>query len=145
MSRGGKRVGGKGKSYGQRTDLNAVAPASSQRPFGEQAQQMRSMAAVPVAPSPTAAAPGIEGMLAGFGGLPQTQPLDRPTERPGEPLTAGVPFGPGPGPEMIPRPLPNDPLVHAAATLNQLGDVADPQTAQYRALLNAVAGNSGAV
>jgi hypothetical protein len=27
--------------------------------------------------------------------------LDRPTERPGEPLTAGLPSGPGPGPEAL--------------------------------------------
>lgn len=38
--------------------------------------------------------------------LPPVQPgemgaLDRPTERPGEPVTAGLPSGPGPGPEAL--------------------------------------------
>jgi hypothetical protein len=33
-------------------------------------------------------------------------PLDRPTERPNEPVTAGSPFGPGPGPEALAAPLP---------------------------------------
>lgn len=31
----------------------------------------------------------------------QVVPLDAPTQRPGEPLTAGLPHGPGPGPEAL--------------------------------------------
>jgi len=31
-------------------------------------------------------------------------PLFAPTERPDEPITAGAPFGPGPGPRTLPRP-----------------------------------------
>lgn len=32
-------------------------------------------------------------------------PLFAPTERPDEPITAGAPFGPGPGPVVRPRPV----------------------------------------
>jgi len=33
--------------------------------------------------------------------MPQITPLDAPTERPDEPVTAGAPSGPGPGPEAL--------------------------------------------
>jgi hypothetical protein len=33
--------------------------------------------------------------------VPQVTPLNAPTERPEEPVTAGAPMGPGPGPESI--------------------------------------------
>jgi hypothetical protein len=33
--------------------------------------------------------------------LPAITPLTAPTSRPQEPLTAGAPFGAGPGPEML--------------------------------------------
>lgn len=52
-------------------------------------QQGAAMAATPAAPTgPTAAD------LAGL--------LDRPSERPDEPVSAGAPFGAGPGPEALP-------------------------------------------
>jgi hypothetical protein len=35
-------------------------------------------------------------------------PIDRPTERPNEPVTAGNPLGAGPGAEILPQPLPAD-------------------------------------
>lgn len=35
-------------------------------------------------------------------------PLDAPTARPGEPLTAGIPLGPGPGPEVLTNPVGGD-------------------------------------
>lgn len=69
-------------------------------------------------------------------------PLTAPTNRPGEPLTAGLQGGAGPGPEAL-APPPN-PLVHAVATLNALGKTADPGTARIRAWLNATLNNSGA-
>lgn len=33
--------------------------------------------------------------------MPKITPLDAPTERPDEPVTAGAPSGPGPGPEAL--------------------------------------------
>lgn len=46
-------------------------------------------------PQPSAAPPAQAGPLV----LPPS--LDAPTERPEEPLTAGSPSGPGPGPEAL--------------------------------------------
>jgi hypothetical protein len=34
-------------------------------------------------------------------GAPPIIPLHAPSQRPGEPVTAGVPVGPGPGPEVL--------------------------------------------
>lgn len=43
--------------------------------------------------------------------LPDVRPgelaFNRPTERPSEPVTAGAPFGPGPGPAQVPGPMPD--------------------------------------
>ena len=78
MARGGERLGRPGQAYSNRTDLMAnpqkTAPAPAPRP--------RQPAASPMA------------------GLSLT-PLDAPTQRPDEPVTAGAPVGPGPGPEAI--------------------------------------------
>jgi hypothetical protein len=66
------------------------------------------------APSPPPAVPpGAHG------------PIDRPTERPGEPVTAGAPLGAGPGPEAIP-PGPSN-----------------PQNTNLSALLSSIAQSSG--
>lgn len=69
-------------------------------------------------------------------------PLDAPTQRPNEPLTAGLPSGPGPGPGALAAP---DPLVKAAAVLNTLGHNADPYSARLRDLVNATLHNQGAL
>lgn len=119
MARGGRRVGTTGTKYTNRNDLRngprkpstpAAAPAGNQ-PFGAQADQLRSLQALPLATQPngpsTNAGPGVavtgatpppDG--AAPGSLP---PLNRPTDRPGEPVTAGSPSGPGPGPNALPQ------------------------------------------
>ena len=80
-------------AYGQRTDLNMPATAVPGQTYGEAGKQMAAQRAVPMAApaapvAPTATQrPTIEP--GSFG------PLDRPTERPNEPLTAGAPFGAG--------------------------------------------------
>lgn len=61
-------------------------PMTARRPqYGDQAAQAQATAAVPVGPAPGDAPP----------------PLMRPSERPGEPVTAGAPVGAGPGPEAL--------------------------------------------
>jgi hypothetical protein len=70
-----------------------------------------------------------------------TQILSAPTARPGEPLTHGMPFGPGGGPEVL---QPPDPRQTTAAILNALGTEIDPQTKRLRDVLNAQLGNQGA-
>ena len=122
MARGGKRVGTVGRGYSNRSDLQRgprkpdtprVAPASSSQPHGTQAAQLRSLQALPSAPAAPvevnappangtgAAPPAPEGIAPGS--LPA---LDRPTERAGEPLTAGINSGMGPGAEALPPPPP---------------------------------------
>jgi hypothetical protein len=56
--------------------------------YGEGARQRASQRMVPPGPSPT--------------GEVDLGPLNRPTEAPNEPITAGLPMGAGPGPEAIP-------------------------------------------
>lgn len=56
--------------------------------YGEATRQRASQRMVPTGPSPT--------------GEVELGPFDRPTETPDEPVTAGLPIGPGPGPEAIP-------------------------------------------
>ncbi len=117
MPRGGKRYGTPGKAYGNRSDLRVPNMQAPSPQYGVRAQQQAAQRAVPIAapatdvpPPPTApaggAAPaGAGGALGGGGALPvlpgQVTPLDAPTERPDEPVTAGVPLGPGPGPEAL--------------------------------------------
>ena len=90
--------------YAQRTDLLAPKAAPGQT-YGEAGRQLAAQRAVPMGnPTPTAAPrPQATAPAAGSMG-----PLDRLTERPNEPVTAGNPLGAGPGPEVIPQPLPSD-------------------------------------
>ena len=88
-------------AYANRTDLQnpaqkiarQVAPGQT---YGEGAAQMRSQQAVPMGRSPVEVAPQRPRPVPGTIGA-----LTRPTERPNEPITAGSPFGPGPGPEVM--------------------------------------------
>lgn len=105
--RGGKRQGAQGRSYAERTDLNQAPRAVPSQTYGDGARQIEAQRAAPLpsAPSPGAAAssqggtsppgmagPELMGLLAALPGLGD------PSTRPSEPLTAGLPFGPGPGP-----------------------------------------------
>lgn len=104
--RGGARSGTPGKSYGNRTDLNTatqpVRVAPSQQ-YGQGVQQEAAQQAMPLpnntgmpaaAPAPQAppVAPAVPGELG---------PLDRPTSRPGEHVSTGLPMGGGAGPEAM--------------------------------------------
>lgn len=89
MPKGGSRNGTPGRSYGSRTDLNAVKPltprAAPGQTYGAATAQVAAQEAVPMAAAPEPLAP-----------------LNRPSERPTEPVTAGMNMGPGPGSEAIP-------------------------------------------
>lgn len=109
--RGGKRQGKSGTAYAQRSDLTQAPSAAPGQTYGVQAQQLRAQQQVPLpkqappstpapggsapagTPPPAGAAPPI-----GPGGL---GPLNAPSDRPNEPITAGMPTGPGPGPEAL--------------------------------------------
>lgn len=107
MPRGGPRQGAPGQAYANRTDMQAVKVATGQ-PYGVAKQQAESQKVVPLAgrtsPGPSAspaAAPARQAKPPGpHPG--QITPLDAPTMRPGEPVTAGLSVGAGPGVEANP-------------------------------------------
>jgi hypothetical protein len=113
MPRGGRRTGTPGASYSNRSDLNRpVAPqAATGQQYGKRAEQMAAQRAMPIAPPPTdavptasppGATPATRGLSAPSGPLAgQVVPLDAPSARPGEPVTAGLSVGAGPGPEVL--------------------------------------------
>src|ERR1017187_9642011 len=95
-----------------RSDLTRpTAQAVPGQGYGEAAQQRAAQQQIPMGlPS----APGPSSPGAGPGGAPPTPPpgppipepmsngpLTRPTERPNEPVTHGLPMGPGGGPEVL--------------------------------------------
>ena len=109
MARGGARTGTPGKTYGNRSDLTQPIRAVNNEPYGQKQALLAAQKAIPLpseqgaaAPSPsqatmpvgTAAAPGPPV-------LPGQNDFTRPTDRPAEPVTAGLPIGPGPGPEAL--------------------------------------------
>lgn len=118
MARGGRRNGQAGKAYPNRTDLNkklpVQAPPSSQ--YGERTQLEQAQQAVPMGGNPNPVPQGSVGSGGpGPGPLVQAGGLGafaRPSANPAEPVTAGVPSGPGPGPEILNRPgaITTDPL-----------------------------------
>lgn len=112
MPRGGKRRGTPGTAYGNRTDLTTQAPSAAPgQTYGVAAAQLRAQQQVPL-PKQAAPPPAAGGGAAGSSSPatpaapPMTPPgalgpLDAPTQRPDEPITAGLNTGPGPGPEAL--------------------------------------------
>jgi len=91
------------EQYSNRTDLQNPAQkvakmAAKGQTYGKAAEQMRAQAAVPVAQAPTDTAPPppMPGQIADLGA---------PTNRPNEPITTGMSFGAGAGPEIVPTRL----------------------------------------
>jgi hypothetical protein len=87
------------KQYPNRSDLRnpakkIAAKAAPGQTYGEAGKQMAAQRAVPMAAPPTDVAPTATPQQPRV--APGSMgPLNRPTERPDEPLTAGAPFGPG--------------------------------------------------
>jgi hypothetical protein len=88
------------KQYPNRSDLRnsakLPAKAATGQTYGEAGKQLAAQRAVPMAAPPTAVAPVATQPPVAPGSM---GPLNRPTERPDEPLTAGAPFGPGTTPQ----------------------------------------------
>lgn len=109
---GGARQGQPGQSYANRSDLRTQkvsVPPSAEYGQGERlrrAQQAVPMAAAPPVPSP--ATGGAAPPPRPWASPEDTPTLTAPTTRPDEPLEAGLPFGPGPGPEALGPPPMND-------------------------------------
>jgi len=65
-------------------------------PYGQGQTTMTQQQSAPMAgPNPTAPASPFDAMM------PSVTPLTAPTERPNEPITAGMDFGAGPGSEVL--------------------------------------------
>jgi len=100
MARGGRRQGTPGVAYSNRADLNtARAPQT-----GLKTAAAGGMA--PPTPDPAAVVSGAQPVQVPppAGISPDSVPaLDDPSGRPSEPLTAGIPFGPGEGPPPDPN------------------------------------------
>ena len=119
MPRRSKRLTGTGSQKSQRTDLAQPAAAPTNMAYGAHKETITAQKAIPLpATAPPVPAPPVpsgpgpatgppqgggfaaalaaaQGMSAVSGGL------TGPTMRPGEPVTAGLPSGAGPGPEVL--------------------------------------------
>ena len=104
MPRGGRRSGKQGKPYPNRSDLRQAGQplpkeTATGQPYGAAKAQREAMEAIPLRRSdvPVPQAGGAPVMGPGRPPLP----FNRPTERPDEPITAGLSTGAGVGPEAL--------------------------------------------
>lgn len=99
---GGVRTGTPGTPYANRSDLRQAPTAATGQEYGQAGRQLASQRAVPLASTPPPPRPPANAATQTGGMGPRERPaFDRPTERPGEPLTTGVASGPGAGPEIL--------------------------------------------
>lgn len=80
---GGARTATPGKAYTNRTDLKQPITAPTGQAYGERKAQVDAQRAIPLPQAPPVV------------------PLGAPSQRPAEPVTSGLPVGPGPGPEAL--------------------------------------------
>ena len=124
---GGIRTGTPGKAYSNRTDMNQnqgstqpIAAAPNQ-PYGAASAQKAAQQTVPL---PVAAAP--------------IKPFSRPTERPNEPVTTGIPVGEGsnlsPIRSMHPAPVPTDPVLFLKRAALKYPDNYELQALYFKAV-----------
>ena len=102
--RGGSRQGTPGESYSNRSDLNVKTrlpmQAATGQAYGEATTQMNAQRAVPMGRPATDAVPVGNPSTPPAPAVPPgaVTPLHAPSERPDEPVTAGLPVGAGAGP-----------------------------------------------
>lgn len=109
--RGGTRQGIQGAQYSNRSDLiekprQPVRTATGQA-YGQAGAQAAAQRAIPLPQQPSPQ----------MGSAPPL-PFDAPTQRPGEPVTAGLPIGAGPGPEVL-GPMGDDTIILQLRALYQ--------------------------
>jgi hypothetical protein len=110
-NRGGARTGTPGKSYSNRTDLQGGTQPVKTAPSAQYGEGAKLQAAQRAMPLPDNSGLPAAPAAAGGGGAPQAGPtgplpgdlgaLDRPTDRPGEHVSTGLPVGGGAGPEVM--------------------------------------------
>lgn len=90
-----------GGAYANRTDLqvpNQPVKVATGQPYGEAKKMADAQAAVPLPDN----AGALDSLLATATATPPpVGGLGRMTDAPTEPVTAGLPIGPGPGPEAV--------------------------------------------
>jgi hypothetical protein len=107
--------------YSNRSDLRDAATRTARftgQTYGQAGQQQAAQQAVRPGASPTSVQ---AQQMAARRVAPGQRSLNRPTERPNEPITAGAPFGPGPGPEAISMPtriIPRDKVLEQLVALH---------------------------
>jgi hypothetical protein len=117
---GGARQGTPGTPYQNRSDLQTQKPtAATGQAYGAAGAQLAAQKAVPIAGAAAGVPPAVQAAAAAQGPPPAPPDLYRATENPGQPVTHGLPVGPGAGPEALP-------IQNAATT--------DPLAIQLRAL-----------
>ena len=92
--------------------------------YGQGQETMQQQQSAPMAgPTPTTQASAVAGMPS----LPQITPLTAPTERPTEPMTAGMDFGAGPGSEALnlPRERSLSEVLSSMIEIDPTGEVRD--------------------
>ena len=89
-------------------------------PYGQGQEMMNQQMSAPMAGPNQAEAPSPLGAS-----LPMLTPLTAPTERPDEPLTAGMDFGAGPGSEVLnlPRDRSLSEILSSMIDIDPTGDV----------------------
>jgi hypothetical protein len=151
--RGGRRSGTAGVKYPNRTDLQgAQLPpnAPTGLPYGDRAKLIAAQRAVPMGQQPAPApptnmggappAPGAAAPPPAAAPVPGSLAFLGPTARPNEPVTAGIPRGPGPGPEV----LTNNPQRANQSVANLLQQLAQAPgaTTDVKALASYASANS---
>lgn len=108
----------------QRTDGGPTQPARyiSGLPYGQGQTTMAQQTSAPLAGNPSADAQAGASQM-----LPAVTPLTAPTERPNEPLTHGMDFGPGAGSEALNLPQERS-LSETLATMIPFDSTGEVQT-----------------
>ena len=133
MPRGGKRNGRPGVAYSNRSDLTPTAAPG--QAYGQAGAQLAAQQAMPIAPQPTpqSSAPPVSAVPAvAPGGMGA---LTRPTDRPGEPMSAGAPWGPGPSEMSLPPQAPDTDMTALIRKLPFLEELASHPNASTQTRL----------
>lgn len=138
-NRGGVRQGIPGTFHPNRSDLRTpgtpIGPSNLPKgqPYGQATQQAQALRAVPVAPSNPSSGTSVPAQPAQLG--PGDVPgLGDPTANPNEPVTAGLPIGPGAGPEALGGLMTQDSVELAIAKALYL-EVPNPDLLRYISFL----------
>lgn len=121
-----EQVSGPG-NMAKRTDMNvSKQPVRyiSGGQYGEGREVLAQQQAAPMAGKAQPAASMTPSAVRSM--MEKVVPLSAPTQRPDEPITAGMPFGMGPGPEALQLPMPTAPrLSSVLEELMQYDDTGD--------------------